>query len=215
VLEEKGLRNNGTDAARTEQPSQDGNEMDRKNLPDCPSKNGSRTENPKKSWANEITIRQPQERSPVRDRGRRSNSRSKKMRLIYSYMGMYCRTHAEGDHHFGLLQRHCRTTAQGDTQLFGAPGAPGRRYSGQVGARAALGFKKHLRALRDVGLVHVRREVRQMFYRTNAEGIRPLHEWAGTFERLWHYQLSRAKERAEAAATKEAELRRITQKEEE
>jgi hypothetical protein len=31
VLEEKGLRNNGTDAARTEQPNQDGNEMDRKN----------------------------------------------------------------------------------------------------------------------------------------------------------------------------------------
>jgi DNA-binding transcriptional ArsR family regulator len=74
---------------------------------------------------------------------------------------------------------------------------------------------KHLRVLRDVGLVHVRREGRQMFYRTNAEGIRPLHEWAGTFERLWHHQLSRVKERAEAAATKETELRRITQKEEE
>jgi DNA-binding transcriptional ArsR family regulator len=83
----------------------------------------------------------------------------------------------------------------------------------------SLGFEqpsvsKHLRVLRDVGLVHVRREGRQMFYRTNAEGIRPLHEWAATFERLWHYQLSRVKERAEAAATKEAELRRITQKEE-
>jgi DNA-binding transcriptional ArsR family regulator len=36
---------------------------------------------------------------------------------------------------------------------------------------------KHLRVLREVGLVHVRREGRQMFYRTNAEGIRPLHEW--------------------------------------
>ena len=73
---------------------------------------------------------------------------------------------------------------------------------------------KHLRVLRDVGLLHVRREGRQMFYRTNAEGIRPLHEWTGTFERLWHHKLSRVKERAEAAATKEAELRRITQKEE-
>ena len=28
---------------------------------------------------------------------------------------------------------------------------------------------KHLRVLRDVGLVHVRREGRQIFYRTNAE----------------------------------------------
>jgi hypothetical protein len=31
VFEEKRLRDDGTDAARTEQPSQDGNEMDEKN----------------------------------------------------------------------------------------------------------------------------------------------------------------------------------------
>ena len=73
---------------------------------------------------------------------------------------------------------------------------------------------KHLRVLRDVRLVHVRRQGRQMFYRTNADGIRPLHEWAGTFERLWRHQLSRVKERAEEVATKEAELRRITKEEE-
>jgi DNA-binding transcriptional ArsR family regulator len=57
---------------------------------------------------------------------------------------------------------------------------------------------KHLRVLLDVGLVHVRREGRNMFYRTNAEAIRPLHEWTGTFERFWRNQLSRVKERAEA-----------------
>jgi DNA-binding transcriptional ArsR family regulator len=56
---------------------------------------------------------------------------------------------------------------------------------------------KHLRVLRDVGLVHVRRDGRQMFYRTNAEAIRPLHEWTGTFERFWQHQLIRLKERAE------------------
>jgi DNA-binding transcriptional ArsR family regulator len=56
---------------------------------------------------------------------------------------------------------------------------------------------KHLRVLRDVGLVHVRRDGRQMLYRTNAEAIRPLHEWAGTFERFWRNQLARIKERAE------------------
>ena len=38
---------------------------------------------------------------------------------------------------------------------------------------------KHLRVLRDVGLVDVRRDGRQMLYRTNAEAIRPLHEWTG------------------------------------
>ena len=36
--------------------------------------------------------------------------------------------------------------------------------------------------------------------RTNAEAIRPLHEWAGTFERYWKHQLNRVKERAEAMA---------------
>jgi len=56
---------------------------------------------------------------------------------------------------------------------------------------------KHLRVLRDVGLVHVRRDGRHMLYRTNAEAIRPLHDWASTFERFWRHQLSRVKERAE------------------
>ena len=56
---------------------------------------------------------------------------------------------------------------------------------------------KHLRVLRDVGLVHVRRDGRRMLYRTNADGIRPLHEWTRTFERFWKNQLRRIKESAE------------------
>ncbi len=56
---------------------------------------------------------------------------------------------------------------------------------------------KHLRVLREVGLVHVRREGRRMLYRTNAEAIRPLHEWTERFQRLWRHQLERVKERAE------------------
>ena len=53
---------------------------------------------------------------------------------------------------------------------------------------------KHLRVLRSVGLVRVRRNGRRMFYRTNAEAIRPLHEWTKTFEALWQHQLIRGKE---------------------
>jgi DNA-binding transcriptional ArsR family regulator len=56
---------------------------------------------------------------------------------------------------------------------------------------------KHLRVLRDVGLVRARRDGRRMLYRTNAEAIRPLHVWSGTFERFWRHQLTRIKERAE------------------
>jgi DNA-binding transcriptional ArsR family regulator len=63
---------------------------------------------------------------------------------------------------------------------------------------------KHLKVLRDVGLVRVRRNGRHMLYRTNAEAIRPLHDWTKTFERLWAHQLLRIKERAEA---KSAEAR--------
>ncbi len=61
---------------------------------------------------------------------------------------------------------------------------------------------KHLKVLRDVGLVEVRRDGRQMLYRTNADAIRPLHEWTSTFERFWRHQLSRIKERAEAKPVK-------------
>jgi DNA-binding transcriptional ArsR family regulator len=68
---------------------------------------------------------------------------------------------------------------------------------------AALGLEqpsvsKHLRVLRDVGLVRMRCQGRQKLYRTHAEAIRPLHEWAGTFERYWQHQLNRVKELAEA-----------------
>ncbi|HTU33773.1 MAG TPA: hypothetical protein VMF66_08230, partial [Candidatus Acidoferrum sp.] len=54
-----------------------------------------------------------------------------------------------------------------------------------------------LKVLRQVGLVRVRRHGRQMLYQANADGIRPLHEWTKTFERLWTHQLLRIKERAE------------------
>jgi DNA-binding transcriptional ArsR family regulator len=56
---------------------------------------------------------------------------------------------------------------------------------------------KHLRVLLETDLVRVRRDGRSMLYRTNADAIRPLHEWAGRFERFWQHQLKRVKERAE------------------
>src|SRR5579863_8666441 len=78
--------------------------------------------------------------------------------------------------------------------------APRERPVGDIAITLGLeqpSVSKHLRVLRDVGLVHVRRDGRQKLYRTNAEAIRPLHEWAGQFEPFWRHQLSRIKERAE------------------
>jgi DNA-binding transcriptional ArsR family regulator len=63
---------------------------------------------------------------------------------------------------------------------------------------------KHLRVLRDTGLVRMRCNGRQKLYRTNAEGIRPLHEWASEFERYWTHQLNRVKDRAEKKAAARA-----------
>jgi DNA-binding transcriptional ArsR family regulator len=60
---------------------------------------------------------------------------------------------------------------------------------------------KHLRVLLDVGLVAVRRDGRRAFYRTNADELRPLHEWTSRFERCWRRQLTRVKERAERQHT--------------
>jgi DNA-binding transcriptional ArsR family regulator len=56
---------------------------------------------------------------------------------------------------------------------------------------------KHLQVLRDVGLVRVRREGRHTMYRTNAEGLRTIHEWSGLFARYWRGQLQRIKAHAE------------------
>ena len=99
---------------------------------------------------------------------------------------------------------------------FNAVGEPSRRdilnylvlqerAVGEIVSTLRLGqpsVSKHLRVLRDVGLVHVRRDGRRMMYRTNAEAIKPLYEWTGTFERYWKQQLHRIKDRAEAETGK-------------
>jgi len=77
------------------------------------------------------------------------------------------------------------------------------RPVGEVGRALRLAqpsVSKHLRVLREVDLVRVRRDGRLMLYRTNAPALRPLHEWAGAFERHWQSQLLRIKERAESKA---------------
>ncbi|MDH2414594.1 metalloregulator ArsR/SmtB family transcription factor [Nocardioides sp. CER19] len=50
---------------------------------------------------------------------------------------------------------------------------------------------KHLRVLREVGLVGVREAGRQRLYGLDARGLRPVHEWAGGFERFWNESFGR------------------------
>jgi DNA-binding transcriptional ArsR family regulator len=56
---------------------------------------------------------------------------------------------------------------------------------------------KHLRVLSEVGLVTGRRAGRQVLYRTNAEGLRAVHEWSAMFTKYWRSQLRRIKAHAE------------------
>ena len=50
---------------------------------------------------------------------------------------------------------------------------------------------KHLRVLREVGLVRVRGAGKQRLYRLDARGLRPVHEWLGGFERFWNESFER------------------------
>jgi DNA-binding transcriptional ArsR family regulator len=85
------------------------------------------------------------------------------------------------------------------TDAFNAVGEPRRRQIVDLLADrertvtdlvAELGLaqpqvSKHLRVLRDVGLVEARDRGRQRLYRLNGHALRPIHDWVKSFEALW------------------------------
>ena len=44
---------------------------------------------------------------------------------------------------------------------------------------------KHLRVLREVGVVDVRDEGRHRLYRLNGHALKPIHDWVKSYERSW------------------------------
>ncbi|MGH3915240.1 MAG: ArsR/SmtB family transcription factor [Pseudonocardiaceae bacterium] len=50
---------------------------------------------------------------------------------------------------------------------------------------------KHLRVLREVGLVEVREEGRQRMYRLNARPLKPIHDWVKNYEASWSQRFDR------------------------
>lgn len=50
---------------------------------------------------------------------------------------------------------------------------------------------KHLRVLREVGLVRMREAGRERHYRLDARGLEPIHEWVGGFEPFWNETFGR------------------------
>ena len=62
---------------------------------------------------------------------------------------------------------------------------------------------KHLRVLRDVGLVRVREAGKQRLYGLDARGLKPMHEWLGGFEEFWNQSFDRLNEYVKELQRKE------------
>jgi DNA-binding transcriptional ArsR family regulator len=50
---------------------------------------------------------------------------------------------------------------------------------------------KHLRVLREVGLVEVRDQGRQRMYRLNGQPLKSIHDWVKDYERSWSVRFDR------------------------
>jgi DNA-binding transcriptional ArsR family regulator len=91
------------------------------------------------------------------------------------------------------------------TDAFNAVAEPRRRQILDVLARgerpvndlvAALDLaqplvSKHLRVLREVGLVEVRDVGRQRMYRIDGRPLKPIHDWVSAFEQTWNQRFDR------------------------
>ena len=62
---------------------------------------------------------------------------------------------------------------------------------------------KHLRVLREVGLVEVRDEGRQRMYRLNGRPLQPIHDWVREYERTWSERFDSLDELLEELKEKE------------
>lgn len=72
--------------------------------------------------------------------------------------------------------------------------AQGERPVNDVVRELGLGqpqVSKHLRVLREVGLVEVRENGRQRLYRLDGRPLKSIHEWVRNYERAWNERFDR------------------------
>ncbi|MCU1658865.1 MAG: regulatory protein ArsR [Pseudonocardiales bacterium] len=72
--------------------------------------------------------------------------------------------------------------------------AGGERPVNDLVARLELAqplVSKHLRVLREVGLVDVRDEGRQRMYRLNGRPLKAIHDWVKDYEQSWTQRFDR------------------------
>jgi DNA-binding transcriptional ArsR family regulator len=85
--------------------------------------------------------------------------------------------------------------------------ARGERPVNELVARLGVAqplVSKHLRVLREVGLVDVRDEGRQRIYRLNGRSLKPIHDWVKTYERSWSERFEKLDEVLEELKREEA-----------
>lgn len=63
---------------------------------------------------------------------------------------------------------------------------------------------KHLKVLREVGLVQVREKGRERIYRLQGRPLKPIHDWVKSYERMWNDRFDALDEVLEELQTKEA-----------
>jgi DNA-binding transcriptional ArsR family regulator len=81
--------------------------------------------------------------------------------------------------------------------------AEGERQVNDVVATLGIAqpqVSKHLRVLKDAGLVRMRQDGRRRLYRVHGEELKAMHAWLASYEKFWDHQLDRVKERAERTA---------------
>lgn len=84
--------------------------------------------------------------------------------------------------------------------------AQGERSVNEVAGTLRLNqpqTSKHLRVLKEVGLVRVREAGQQRLYALNAEGLKPIYDWVTAFEPLWNARLDRLADYLAELQTKE------------
>jgi DNA-binding transcriptional ArsR family regulator len=64
---------------------------------------------------------------------------------------------------------------------------------------------KHLRVLRDAGLVSVRQDRQRRLYAVDPQPLAELHEWLARYRRLWDTSLDALERRLDETTTKEEE----------
>ncbi|WP_207795401.1 ArsR/SmtB family transcription factor [Deinococcus koreensis] len=70
----------------------------------------------------------------------------------------------------------------------------GQKAASEIADALALApspTSKHLRVLRQVGLVSVREDGRHRHYTLNAQPLREVHAWTGGFEQFWSENFDR------------------------